>query len=498
MWPRDALLRFCLYERISHESHFMRRPLHASTGRASYFHQRVPAMIIVQPLSPAPVSAPNSAPSTRSSVVIRDRVAGGRVGPLDAVLLDAPARPALLTLRELGRAGLSVGAAATVPGAPAFVSRWCRVNALLPDFATHPQGYAEGLLSLLDRHPARVLLPTSALSVAHLQTLRPLLERHTALALPPDNALAAALDPERTHEHAQLLGIATRRSALVRAWNEMASAVRTVGLPAVVRPLSDTGNGRAFTVHSEDEAWRAAEALADTGADVIIEQWLPGARESVSLLYARDRVWARFAQMARRTQPGRDASPVECESIALPRDTARHAHRLVRALDLEGFAEVVFQRDSEGQPVLIAVLPHLTDSVELAARAGINFPRLVFAWAAQETLWSVPEYRIGLRLRWLGADLRALTSAFARPALPDAPHPIQALGALLHNCLRPAAYSALDWQDPLPTLAAAEHLIKRALHRGAGAGAAAHSGDSAPVPTISPDETVQGRAAPIG
>lgn len=453
-------------------------------------------MIIVQPLSPAPTSGHNSAPATRSSVVIRDRLACGRVGALDAVILDAPARSGLVTLRELGRSGLSVGAVATVPGAPAFVSRWCQVNALLPDFATHPQGYTDGLMALLDRHPALIVIPTTAVSVAQMHMLRTRLEGHTALALASDDALDVALNSERTHEQAQLLGIVTPRRIHVHAWNELVGAVRSVGLPATVRPLGDSASGRSFTVYTEDDARRAADALAETSVEVLIEQWLPGPRESVILLYARDRVWARFAQVARRSLPGRDGSLIESESIALPLDTARDAQRLVSALDLEGFAEIVFQRDAEGRPVLIEVLPYLTDSVELAVRAGINFPRLVFAWAAQEALWSVPEYRVGTRLRWLGSDLQALTAAMARPKMPNTPSAAQALGAFLLDVLRPAGYAGLDWRDPRPAFAAVSQLINRPL--GYGTRASETLGSVGQAQTANPDETFHGRPASIG
>ncbi|HEY7833166.1 MAG TPA: hypothetical protein VIG30_06325 [Ktedonobacterales bacterium] len=443
-------------------------------------------MIIVQPVAPAPIQTG----AVRSAVVIRHRLPRGRTGPLDALLLDGETRPALLALRELGHAGLRVGAAATTHQAAAFASRWCLAGAELPDFAAHPHGFEDGLLALLDRHPARVVIPTSARSVAQVRPQRPLLERQSALALAADDALAVALDPEQTAERAARLGIATVRRVTLHAWDEVTSAVREVGLPATVRALpSPTGAAapRAdrydIVAQTEDEVRQAVAGLAAVGATAVIEQWLPGPRETISLLHARGRVWARFAHVTHRALPGHAGAAILRESIALPRDTARDTQRLVRALDLEGFAAADFQRDVAGQPVLIQLHPYLGDDVELAVRAGINFPRLVYAWAAGETLWSVPEYRVGLRLRWLGGDLRALRLALARPAAPDAPTPGHALATLLLGALRPAGYDSLDWRDPRPTLAAAAHLIRRALRGHATAPGAdlAVAPDSAPL-----------------
>ena len=475
-------------------------------------------MIIVQPVGPAPTRADVA----RSALTIHHRLSRGRTGTLDAVLLDASGRQALVALRELGRAGLRVGAAATHGHAPAFASRWCQVSAVMPDFALHPQGFGDGLLSLLDRHPARVLMPTSPLSIAQLHALRPLLERQTRLALADDAPLRVAMDVEHTRMAATRLGITIPRRAILDSWDEVASAVRTVGLPALVRPRDDAGGlgAHAIIVRSEDDAWRAVESLAVRGdiavggAQVMIEQWLPGQRETISLLNARDRVWARFAQVTHRalpSLPGREGSPIVRESIALPRDAARDAQRLVRGLNLEGFVEAMFQRDANGRPVLIRLLPYLTDGVELALRAGINFPRLAFAWAAGEPLWSVPEYRVGQRLRWLGGDLRALKDALkvALARLSDpyagadaaALAPGRALATLLLDSLRPTGYDTVDWRDPQPAITATARMVARTLLRRPVAQAEETLAALAPQPDDDTDAPppMRGRAtAPLG
>lgn len=58
--------------------------------------------------------------------------------------------------------------------------------------------------------------------------------------------------------------------------------------------------------------------------------------------------------------------------------------RLVTELDLDGYSEVEFRRDREGNAVLMEINPRLSASVEVAVRAGVPFSRLLYAWAAGE------------------------------------------------------------------------------------------------------------------
>lgn len=428
-------------------------------------------MIIVQPVGPTP----SGQGTTRTTVVIRERQANGRTGPLDVVVLDAQTRHALATVRELGRAGLRVGAAATVRGISTFASRWCQVGALLPGFIDHPQGYGDGLMALLGLHPTGLLIPTSPVSIEALRGLRKMDAFTTPVALAAADSLDVALDTQQLHSVAARLGIVTPRRAELTDWSTLPSALREVGLPAVMGPH---GASTPVVVASEDAAWDEVHRLVASGEwdawgrQAVIEQWLPGPHETISLLYAHDHEWAPFAQRVLRTLPslpGHDGAPIARVSIPLPSDTFGDTVRLVRTLHLEGFSEAIFRRDHEGRPVLIRLVPYLTNNVELAARSGINYPRLLYAWATGEPLWNVPAYRVGIRLRWLGGDLRAfkgaLAASFARRPDPAqaALTPGQALGTLLRESLRRTGYDSVDWADPRPAVVSFSRMAVRTL-----------------------------------
>src|SRR5437879_6146146 len=109
-----------------------------------------------QPLGPAAI-----APAVIGRM-IQEPYKASRVHALDVLLLDAENRQALAAMRAYARAGMTVGAVACESDAwwaPSFRSRWCSLRATLPELTTDAQGYVEGLLTLLDEHPARMVLP---------------------------------------------------------------------------------------------------------------------------------------------------------------------------------------------------------------------------------------------------------------------------------------------------------------------------------------------------
>ena len=50
----------------------------------------------------------------------------------DALVLNAPLRQSLVTVRSLGQRGLQVAAAGTHPNTPALSSRWCQRGFVFP------------------------------------------------------------------------------------------------------------------------------------------------------------------------------------------------------------------------------------------------------------------------------------------------------------------------------------------------------------------------------
>jgi predicted ATP-grasp superfamily ATP-dependent carboligase len=387
----------------------------------------------------------------------------------DALVLDASLRQALVTVRSLGQRGLTIAAAETHPEAPAFASRWCQKGFVLPA-QEGTDTYDVLLEQWLDRIGARVLIPSNDATIALLRRHRARLEQRLRLALAPEQALATAINKERTLEVARRLEVPVPREVVVRDAGDVAVALKEIGLPAVIKPSESwLWNGREGARLGPQLAVTAAElrdavaAVTRFGEIALVQQLLTGRREAVSFLYADGQVYARFAQWAERTSPPLGGNSVLRQSIAIPPDTGSYAESLVRYINLEGYSEVEFRRDASGVPYLMEINPRLSASVELAVRAGVDFPYLLYQWASGGPIERVAGYRMGGWMRHLGGDITTTLAALRQRGRPGISPPVRTLWDFGISFLKPMAYDYLHWKDPLPAVRAVTHFTRDAI-----------------------------------
>ena len=388
----------------------------------------------------------------------------------DALVLDAGQRQALVTVRSLGRRGLRIAGMETGGGIPAFASRWCRQGFDAPNYAHGAQSYLACLENVLDRSPVDVLIPTADGTIALLRANRERLERWTRIALAPEAALQIAINKEQTLETARHLGLPVPRSVIVQGVSEVLAAIREVGLPAVVKPAEswmegDRGGVRVAPqlVATLDEARRVVAASEPFHTSMVFQTYLSGRREAVMFVYAGDVMYARFAQWAQRMFPPLGGSSVLRQSIAVPEDSGAYAERLVREIGLEGYCEVEFRRDDRGTAYLMEINPRLSASVEVAVRAGVDFPYLLYQWARGGPIERVQGYREGIWQRHVGNDIRLLTAAFLERGRPEVPSRSAALRDFFTSFFVPAGYDYVDRTDPAPGLVATVGFVQLAL-----------------------------------
>jgi predicted ATP-grasp superfamily ATP-dependent carboligase len=381
----------------------------------------------------------------------------------DALVLDAHLRQSLVTVRSLGRRGFRVAALGSVPGLPALSSRWCQAGFRAPPYEQHIEPYLAYLRQLLNRIEAGVLITSSDDVVALIRQHRQEFDQRARVALAKEPALGIATNKEQTLEIAQHLGLSIPRGVEVKTVGEGRAAVQEIGLPAVVKPVeswvwgADAQQGTRIVsrlVTTLAEARRAVEELTSFGGSVLFQQFLSGRREAVNLLYAQGTVYARFAQWAKRTQPPLGGTSVFRQSIAIPPDIGEQAERLVREIDLEGYSEVEFRRDAAGKPYLMEINPRLSASVEVAVRAGVDFPYLLYQWAAGEPITKVESYRVGGWMRFLAGDLMTTIAALQQHGRPGVAPPAQAIWDFCASFFIPSGYDYLDWKDLLPAFTA--------------------------------------------
>jgi len=338
--------------------------------------------------------------------------------------------------------------------------------------------YRDILEQWLERTGAGVLFAGNDATIALLRRHRARLAARVRLALAAEPALAIAINKEQTLAIARRLGLRVPRQVLVRDVGDTAAALAEIGLPAVIKPCESwLWNGREGTrlgarlVVTLAEAYQAIEAVTRFGEAAQVQQLLTGRREAVSLLYANGDVYARFAQWAKRTYPLLGGYSVLRQSIVLPPDIGPQAESLVREIGLDGYSEVEFRRDTAGVPYLMEINPRLSASVEVAVRAGVDFPYLVYQWASGEPIPRVAGYHTGGWMRHLGGDITSMVASLRQRGRPGVAPPLQTVVDFGLSFFRPMAYDYLNWRDPLPAIKATTHFAQDALRSLASAAA---------------------------
>jgi thioredoxin reductase/predicted ATP-grasp superfamily ATP-dependent carboligase len=357
-------------------------------------------------------------------------------------------------------------AALDVADVPSFYSRWCQRSFVCPA-STIGAEYLAYLEQVLAQTGARVLITSADGMVALVRKYREQLERRVNIALASEAALAIAVNKEQTLAVAQNLGLAVPRGVVVKAVDEVKEALREIGLPAVVKPVESwlwgKGHGTrvaSYLVTTPDEARCAVEALTAHGGTTLFQQYLTGRREAISLLYAGGEVYARFAQWAKRTEPLLGGLSVVRQSMPVPVDSGEQAERLIRAIDLEGYSEVEFRRDASGVPYLMEINPRLSASVEIAVRAGVDFPYLLYQWASGAPIDKITHYRTGIWQRYLTGDIMSTIGALQQRGRPGVTPPDQAILDFWRSFLIPMHYDYLDWQDLTPAIRASSNFTR--------------------------------------
>ena len=400
-----------------------------------------------------------------AAVTRANRTQPGVLDSYDILIFDAAYKQSLVSARSLGRAGLRVAMAEcyaeydpSLP-VPAFRSRHSSRNVVFPSYTTDPVAFASAVVDFVREHPTRVVLPTGDGVIEAVAPYRErLAELGCALALAPDCALEIANDKDRTLEIARKLGIDQPKTMRIDSISELPAVLAEFAFPLVLKPnTSWSGQAERRLVPAEvinrTEAVDVAGEYLAAGTSVLAQEWACGRRDGVTLFIVGGEVMARCAHVAYRTSPALGGASVMRESIPISEDIYVPALKLVTAIGLEGVCEVEFRRDADNRPLLMEVNARLAGTIENAMHSGVDFPLLIWQWAAGLPVDRIEGYRTGVRTRWLHGDLRWLRDNYRRIGRPDSVSRSRALWIFASEFARTRHYDCFDPRDPRPIMA---------------------------------------------
>jgi D-aspartate ligase len=353
--------------------------------------------------------------------------------------------------RSLGRHGVPVWVTTPTNIKLASLSRYTNRTLPWPDGACEEQ--VAYLLELAERYRLDrwVLFPTSDESAALLSRFRTELSRRFRVSTPGWDVLRWAYDKRLTYQ------LAAEQQVDFPPTINPASEADLAGVcsfPVILKPATHASVNR-FTA---DKAWPAAnreellarhrEARALIPPELIlVQERIPGGGESQFSYAALCRDGNPIASLtARRTRQypvdfGYSSSFVE--TLDIP-EIVVPSLRLLSAIRYTGLVEVEFKFDGrDGRYKLLDINPRLWTWSTLGARAGVDFPFLLWQMITGKP---VPEQtgRSGVRWIRMSTDLPAAIHEILRGKLNPQ--------AYLRSLRSPVEFSVMALDDPLPGL----------------------------------------------
>jgi predicted ATP-grasp superfamily ATP-dependent carboligase len=378
-----------------------------------------------------------------------------------ALVTDSALRTALYTIRNLGRHGVRITVAerrTPIGDDLGGLSKYVSARVEVPDNRTQPEAFADALLEHAKGHD--VLMPIGMHSIGPVARRLPEFQARTAVSLPPWPVIDQADDTKRLLSIANDLGIPTPRTLSLAAYASPEALARDIRYPAIVKLGVEAGlpPGDRYRIASNSaELVDAITHLRVFAPQPIIQELIVGDGIGFEALYDHEsKLVASFAHRRLREYPLSGGPSTFCESIHASL-VEEYSRRLLDHLGWIGLAMVEFKMDqARGIPVLMEINPRPWGSMELPIRAGVEFPWLLFQLGRDRSLPVQPDYRDGVRLRFLINDMQAALAQFRRSAS------FRQRAAIVGSVLDPRVREGiLSLRDPNPSWA----YLRKALRR---------------------------------
>jgi predicted ATP-grasp superfamily ATP-dependent carboligase len=366
------------------------------------------------------------------------------------LVTDGEQRAALAITRSLGRAGYAVTVGANAARSLAGASRHCVERVVLPDPLAAPSDHGARIVEVARHRSMDVVIPVTEASLLALLPLRGALGA-TRLPFPSEESFRRLSDKAALMALAEEQGLSTPRSLVLSTASEADLLLEgRITFPVVLKPTRSLQerNGRRFKDGPRyvDRPEMLSAALAEVPEDafpLLAQERIIGQGIGFFFLRWNSRTLARFAHRRLREKPPSGGISVYCESIAADSPLMERAEALLAAEDWQGVAMVEFKRDiRDGIAYLMEVNGRFWGSLQLAIDAGVDFPAMLVAAALGRPASRVPDYRVGVRSRWVMGELDhlliRLRSSNSKLKLP----------AGAPGRLRTAADILLPWRSP--------------------------------------------------
>lgn len=344
------------------------------------------------------------------------------------LVTDASERAALAVIRSLGKKGIEITAGHSTIFNAGFFSKYCKQGVVYPSPLLEKTKFVEALMKLVRNQTFELLIPVTDITMVPIIKQKGDFEQYTVVAAPNYSTAIKALDKSETIKIAIEHDIPCPATRLGEDLGDIRKFSKETTYPVVIKPrmkvtwigekaliLKVTQENYAFNAEDLIAKWtRLVSLLKRVGLQedfLMIQEFVQGEGYGVEALMQDGAPKAVFMHRRLREYPTTGGASTLRES-ARDGELIQLGVKLLQAMEWEGVAMVEFRADkNKGESKLIEVNGRFWGSLPLAIKSGVDFPYLLYKSMVDRENFSCPQYRIGLKQRWLSGDILWLYSS---------------------------------------------------------------------------------------
>jgi len=355
---------------------------------------------------------------------------------------DGRSLAALAIIRSFGEKGFEVHCGDDFKNNLSSYSRYIKKKFVYPSPVFYPSKFIEYLLDLARDEKYDMIFPVRDDITLLLSKHKNKFQKYTNLCLAEYDLIKRFRDKGETIKIALSSGVPVPRTYFPED-TKIDSIKDSIQYPVLVRARISSGSRGIIRVNSPAEFDAAYNNVKEKYGEPIIQEYISKTGYSTACVLLDDSQTsiATFSYKRVKEYPitgGPTVVGISCEDS----DVIAHSLRMLKKAGWSGVAEIEYILDENGNPLLLEVNPRFWMSLNLAIKAGVDFPYLMYELVCEENVNYVGKYTIGLKYRWvLPNEILWLIQT---------PDKIRGLKEFLDFGDKMTCYGDLSIHDPLP------------------------------------------------
>ena len=349
---------------------------------------------------------------------------------MNILITDGENRSSLAVTRSLGKQGNSIIVCSPQKNNISAASRYTSSYYRVIDPILDEKRFVCDIVDIIKKEDVDYIFPMTEPSVLALTKYRDLIPVDHIIAAPSFAIASKAFDKFHVFNLARRLGVGIPKTIFIKNYSDLKQQIKQISeFPVVVKPgmssipykngFIKTGVMYAHDINELNLIYQNQKGLKEHPST--IQERIEGPGTGLFTLFDRARHLALFSHERIKEKPPSGGVSVVCQSVSLDIEMVEDSRKLLTAIGWKGVAMVEFKRDvRDGRAKLMEINGRFWGSLQLAISAGVDFPTLYLHYLHDNQIpYSVPNYHIGLKLKWLLGTLDYLILKLKAKKSPD-------------------------------------------------------------------------------